>query len=326
MVPAGALSASTTISITANPATTAPTHATTLGSPCIFDTGGATLASAATVTLPFTDAQLPSGSTASAIVVQVLPTHAPNAAAYFPLAAPTVNGTTSVSVQATTLGTFAATIPATNCNVVVGYPGNSCSWGVAVGNTFPDIALAGGAALNFATTPKVDSTTNLASSFTFAQLQALSQKANGGFRYAFLDISAVWCPHCNDEAQTLPGTYVPTWLSEGGVIFSILVQSGSTNSEGIYPPASVSDLDAWIAKYNINYPMSLDTQQNMVTATGLNAWPANLIVRLSDMTVIDSVFGATDAFYAEFAGVLQACSTSADCWSGATCSSQGQCQ
>ncbi len=273
-------------------------------------------------TAPVTVILAEPAGTASGAVIQFQAANAPNPTTFFPLQTTQVDAT-HVSVQTTQLGTFVATFPHANCGVVLDYPGNACAWGVNVGNTFPDITLNGGAALNFGTTATVDNTSNLAPSFSFGQLQQLAAR---GFRYAFLDISAVWCPHCIDEANTLPGSYVATWLAQGGIVFSVLVQSGNPDAMGVYPPATVSDLKTWISGHGggVNYPMSLDTDQNMVTATGLQAWPANLILRLSDMTVVDSVFGATNAFYQEFQNVLLSCQASSDCWSGATCTS-GQC-
>lgn len=202
------------------------------------------------------------------------------------------------------------------------YPGSPETWGVSVGQVFPEETLAGGAVPNFSTTAVADSTNQAtwAPSFSFQELHAAACQ---GFRYAFIDISAVWCPHCNDEAGTLPKNYVPGWLAKGGVVFSILVQNGNQSAQTAATPA---DLENWLTMYGINYPMSLDTQQNMVSATSLNAWPANLIIRLKDMVVIDSVFGATDAFYQEFSNVLASCSQTSDCYAGATCdTSTGTC-
>jgi hypothetical protein len=212
-------------------------------------------------------------------------------------------------------------------------------YGINVGNTFPNIALSGGAIANFATTVTQDcppgdkcttSSPNFVPSITFQDLYFAGQQPPQGnsFRYAFIDISGAWCPHCQQEAEDLPGSaakaysdgYVKEWLGEGGIVFSIIVQNAADNA-----PATTDTLFTWINTYQLDYPVSIDTQENMVSRTGIRAWPGNVIVRLNDMQVIESVLGAGDSFYADFTKALTACqgkpSIPNDCWAGATCQS-----
>ena len=303
-IPAGALSTTTTVTLASAAAAPAPAQAVAVGAALLLGPASTTFGAPCTVTLSFDPHLLPPASSLTDVVILTAPS---GSSTYTSLGGTPVDAT-HVSATTTSPGVFLAAVQA---EAVPGYPGHRTQWGVANGQVFPDFSLAGGAVPNFSTTPTLDSTTNLSSEFTF---MALHQAAAKGFRYAFIDISAVWCPHCNDEAKTLPTQYVPTWLAQGGVVFSILVQGNDP-----VQPATQSDLINWITGYKVNYPMSIDAEENMVSGTGLNAWPANIIVRLSDMVVIDSVFGATDAFYSEFSSVLTQCQTSADCWSGATC-------
>jgi hypothetical protein len=213
-------------------------------------------------------------------------------------------------------------------------------YGIGVGNTFPNLALEGGALLNFSPTAALDctpkdacttSSPNFASSFTYQDLyfagkpagqvntDVAGQNITGqGFRYAIVDISAIWCIHCNEEAGTLPGQYVAKWLAEGGIVFSILVQDASGAS-----PADDNGLFTWVRQYQLNYPISIDTQENMATTSGIKAWPGNVIVRLHDMKVIESVLGAGDMFYDDFTKHLTDCQNDPtipnDCYAGATC-------
>jgi hypothetical protein len=225
-------------------------------------------------------------------------------------------------------------------------------YGIAIGNTFPLISLAGGAIKNFSATPALDcptkdvcstSSANFVPSFTFQDLYFAGKPAPAGqgFRYAFVDISGAWCPHCQQEATDLPGAannpsgsagpsgsggpyangYVKEWLSEGGIVFSILVQNDNNSA-----PATTSTLFNWVKDYQINYPISIDAEENMVSSTQIKAWPGNVIVRLNDMVVVDSVLGAGDSFYQTFTQALTQCQGGAtapanDCWAGATCQS-----
>jgi hypothetical protein len=214
--------------------------------------------------------------------------------------------------------------------------------GLGVGNTFPNVALSGGVLMNFATSATLDclpkdscsaSSPNFATSFTFDDLyhagkpagqvntDPTGQSVTGqGFRYAFIDISGAWCIHCKQEATDLPSKYVANWLAEGGIVFSILVQdSGGANA------ASQATLFSWVKQYQTNYPISIDMDENMLTTADIKAWPGNVIVRLNDMQVIESVLGAGDSFYQDFAKHLTECQNDPtipnDCWSGATCRS-----
>jgi len=186
------------------------------------------------------------------------------------------------------------------------YPG--CPYGITRGGVFPDFGLGEGY-WNSGTTPTND--LNL----TPEQTMAFHLLYCSGFKYAFIDISAVWCPHCNDEAAAFPGwngtsksyEWNPTlqtgwavkWLPMGGIIFSLLEQG-----ENPADAATPDDLTAWVTKYYVNYPMAIDPQENVVTGVGLSAWPANIILDLSNMKVVDAVFGNVPQFLTEFDNLL----------------------
>ncbi|MHB1845687.1 MAG: TlpA family protein disulfide reductase [Deltaproteobacteria bacterium] len=163
------------------------------------------------------------------------------------------------------------------------------------GGTFPDFFLGGGY-WNPSTTPTPD-----IPNFQPTSLMAFHQLYCSGFKYALVDISAVWCPHCNTEAQELPTQWVPKWLPKGGIVYSVLEEGATPNV-----PATMADLQSWISQYQTNYPMALDPQENLVTGLSLQAWPANIILDLKTMKVVDAVFGATDQFFTEFDQTLNA--------------------
>jgi hypothetical protein len=192
------------------------------------------------------------------------------------------------------------------------YPG--CPYGVSRGGVFPDFGLGEGY-WNNATTPTDDI------GLTTEQNMAFHLLYCSGFKYAFIDISAVWCIHCNEEAGSLPGyvknpdggigTYewnaatqtgwAAKWLPEGGIIFSLLEQG--QNPQNAATPA---DLAAWVKQYNVNYPMAIDPQENVVSGVGLQAWPANIILNLATMQVVDAEFGDQPQVLTEMDGLLSA--------------------
>ncbi len=121
-----------------------------------------------------------------------------------------VGSTTAGSTGANTTGgtagglTNTCTAATSTCDGTGGlYPG--CPYGTSRGGVFPDFILGGGY-WNPATTPTNDATLPIAAGQTLPDpTMAFHQLYCSGFKYAFIDISAVWCIHCNEEAQSLPG-------------------------------------------------------------------------------------------------------------------------
>ncbi len=186
------------------------------------------------------------------------------------------------------------------------YPAGNC--GTSRGGVFPDFFLGAGY-WNTGKNGQPISDIGL----SLEQQVAFDMLYCSGFKYAFLDISAVWCPHCNDEAKQLPGWngsgysfnaqaqtgYAVKWLAEGGIILSVLEQGADPNN-----PATQADLDNWVTQYHVNYPMAIDPQENLVSGVGLQAWPANIIIDLASMKVVEAVFGDVPTFYQDFDNYL----------------------
>jgi hypothetical protein len=176
------------------------------------------------------------------------------------------------------------------------YPGaDPSTCGSNPGQTLSDLnlTLEGGGVMNFATTSTADSMNNFSSAPVHMHDLFCS-----GFKYAFIDVSAVWCPHCQDEAAQIPGLYYQSWLDAKGLVFSILVQSNTSAS------ATRNDLANWIGTYNTPYPIVLDTAQASVTYFGLTGWPDNTIVDLSNMQVLYTGGGADPQYYQTYCTVL----------------------
>ncbi len=184
------------------------------------------------------------------------------------------------------------------------YPGASpANCGSSPGQTFANITLQGGGILNLSTSETEDS----ASNFSSTPISMLDLYCSG-FNYVFVDVSAVWCPHCQTEASQIPGwtgsayssaSLYQTWMNAGGTVLSLLVQSNNPAD-----PATPTDLTTWVSTYHTPYPMSLDTGSDMPNYTGLTGWPENLILNLSNMQVVDAVSGDQPDFYQEYCGIL----------------------
>jgi hypothetical protein len=177
------------------------------------------------------------------------------------------------------------------------YPGaDPANCGSAVGQTLSDslLVMNGGGVLNFSTTQTTDNMND----FSSAPVH-LHDLFCSGFKYAFIDISAVWCPHCQDEATQIPASYYQLWLNAGGTVFSVLVQDATGAAA-----ATKSDLSNWISTYNTPYPICLDSEQSSPTYFGLTGWPDNTIVDLSKMQVLYTGGGADPNYYQTYCTVL----------------------
>jgi hypothetical protein len=107
-----------------------------------------------------------------------------------------------------------------------------------------------------------------------------------------LSMSAVWCPPCNQEADSiLPVRY--TNLKPRGAEFLVnLADSAMPGS-----PATKGNLDAWIEKYDIEYPLVLDPTYKLSPVMAQPAWPANFIIDTRTMRIAKSVAGSPDSLF-----------------------------
>jgi hypothetical protein len=177
------------------------------------------------------------------------------------------------------------------------YPGaDPTSCGSNPGQTLSDtdLVLNGGGVMNFNTTQTIDSMSDFSSSPVHMHDLFCS-----GFKYAFIDISAVWCPHCQDEATQIPESYYQLWLNAGGVVLSVLVQDVTGTAA-----ATKDDLSNWITTYSTPYPICLDSDMSSPNYFGLTGWPDNTIVNLSNMQVLYTGGGADPLYYQTYCTVL----------------------
>lgn len=115
-----------------------------------------------------------------------------------------------------------------------------------------------------------------------------------------INVGSVWCPPCNQEAATvLPGEYAHYKPLGGEILFQL--------ADGPTPgtPAKLMHLSSWVKKYQVNYPAVLDPSYRLNELFAENAYPANLMVRTSDMRIVEVVAGIPQAgFWSKFDQLL----------------------
>jgi hypothetical protein len=139
------------------------------------------------------------------------------------------------------------------------------------------------------------------------QLLRNAKDANGNvFRYLLLDISAGWCPPCNQEAQDLglngaKKDLINKWLAKGGLFMTVLVQDYNQSNPGA---PNASHIAKWINQHQVQTSTTYDPTQNLI-AQGINpsAFPTNLVIDLRTMRIVSAWYGL-DTTYQKWEAAL----------------------
>ncbi len=116
----------------------------------------------------------------------------------------------------------------------------------------------------------------------------------------FINVGAVWCAPCKEEAQTtLPEEY--TKLNPKGMELLMVL----ADSEAVGSPADFSHLDNWCTAFDVFYPAVVDPAQNLGPLFDQSQYPANLIIDTRTMNIVEVVAGIPgDAFFAKMDQVI----------------------
>jgi hypothetical protein len=117
-----------------------------------------------------------------------------------------------------------------------------------------------------------------------------------------IDVSSVWCGPCNYEAdQVLPGLYAQ-YQPQGGE-FLLQLADGPTPGTAAEP----KHLYNWTQKYDVDYPATIDPTYKLGALFEADAFPANMIIKTQDMTIVEVLSGAPepgDSFWTTFEKVM----------------------
>ena len=114
-----------------------------------------------------------------------------------------------------------------------------------------------------------------------------------------VDMSASWCPPCQDEAANeLPGKYAK-YKPLGGEFLLQLIQGPSG------APAKVKNLDKWTENFPVNYPSTIDPSNYLFTLFDPEGFPTNVIIDTRTMEVAMIFVSETQpSFWTKFQKVL----------------------
>lgn len=126
------------------------------------------------------------------------------------------------------------------------------------------------------------------------------------FRYLLLNISAGWCPPCNQEAEDLglkgrQKGKIDEWLSKGGLFVTVLVEGYDESARN--PPVK-EDISTWVDQHDVQFTMAIDPDQKLIAA-GINpsAFPTNLVIDLKTMKIVSAWYGL-DTTYQKWEAAL----------------------
>ena len=113
-------------------------------------------------------------------------------------------------------------------------------------------------------------------------------------------MSAVWCGPCQLEAaKTLPDKHEE--FAPAGEFLLVLADS---ETAGV--PADDSDLAGWTNKYPTDFPAVIDPDYELGQQFPASAYPANMILDTTTMTIVEKITGAAPeegAFWDTFASL-----------------------
>jgi hypothetical protein len=119
-------------------------------------------------------------------------------------------------------------------------------------------------------------------------------------RALMINVSAVWCGPCKQEAATiLPGEY-EHYHPLGLELITVLA-----DSEEVGDPATFDHLDAWCRTFPIAYPAVIDPEYQLGGSFDTSQYPANFIIDTTTMEIVEVVSGIpTDSFFTKLDSIL----------------------
>ena len=105
-----------------------------------------------------------------------------------------------------------------------------------------------------------------------------------GVTLLLLNTAAIWCSACVSEHRTLP-EHQTELAAQGLVILSTLFQDSERN------PASLEDVERWIAKFGTNFPMVADPDLALGAYASPDSAPLNMLVDPRSMKILRKYVG-----------------------------------
>jgi hypothetical protein len=107
-----------------------------------------------------------------------------------------------------------------------------------------------------------------------------------------ISVTAYWCPPCKEEWRSdIPPLQAE--LGPKGGMFLLLMSDG--NAGGV--PPVIDELNSWTSNFAVTAPSVLDSSLDFQPVWEGDAYPQNVLIRTSDMTIVDKVNGLPTPVY-----------------------------
>jgi hypothetical protein len=112
--------------------------------------------------------------------------------------------------------------------------------------------------------------------------------ANKKYKVLHISVAATWCKYCNQEAQAVTASGVVAGLAKDDAVILSALTEGETQGTG----ATLSDLQAWIRTWTVDYDMVLDPEgMNLGIFFPESALPFNADIDVRTMEILDGAVG-----------------------------------
>jgi hypothetical protein len=129
---------------------------------------------------------------------------------------------------------------------------------------------------------------------------ALHEEGTPKPKALFINVSAVWCGPCKEEAQTTLPSHYAELNPEGMDLLMVLADSESVGS-----PADFQNLDTWCTAFDVHYPAVVDPLAQLGGSFDQSQFPANFIIDTRTMEIVEVVSGIPgEAFFDKMDQVL----------------------
>jgi hypothetical protein len=105
-----------------------------------------------------------------------------------------------------------------------------------------------------------------------------------GIQLLLINTAAIWCSACVAEHNTLPA-HVTELGPQGLVVLSTLFQDAKRE------PATLSDVERWIANFDTNFPMVADPELQLDRYASSDSAPLNMLVDPRNMKILRKYVG-----------------------------------
>jgi peroxiredoxin len=114
----------------------------------------------------------------------------------------------------------------------------------------------------------------------------LSSFKGDGRKLLLVNVAALWCSPCREEARELQNSLVPAYGPKGVAVMTVVLQNASRD------PATDEDADNWMKTFGLTFPVVSDEAGFMNDFFDPNSMPLNLVVDLSNMKIVAKNLGA----------------------------------